>query len=366
MIPASNLKIGQGNHTGLGPFSKYFQVPIGRSFDPSYVVEIENGTKMATVYFYDDTGTLLGEENDAGERLYYHPDHLGSTRLVTTQQGVVVDNTEYLPFGLVMDGGKERFLFTGKELETGTSLYYYGARYYDAFLRRFTQPDSIIANPYDPQNLNRYSYVLNNPLKYTDPSGNLIDCAVGCPISGAAIAAWTAASAAITGVMWLGTSIYNHYSLDQPAVVLPHVNTQATAKANTKAQTNEKTEPDEIEVLRGDVSGKHGFLVNGIKGDSTIVKDYPLPVLILLHSYLGSGNSFLISVTDIENPQIAKTYANGKDGKQKGSIYTLILSRKDLIAVPGRPYEWVYNGLLITGDKIIDEDKYPYPKHPTK
>ncbi|MBI5389400.1 hypothetical protein HZB01_03410, partial [Candidatus Woesearchaeota archaeon] len=45
-------------------------------------------------------------------------------------------------------------------------------RYYDAFLRRFTQPDSIIANPYDPQNLNRYSYVLNNPLKYKDPDGH--------------------------------------------------------------------------------------------------------------------------------------------------------------------------------------------------
>ncbi|MBI5388823.1 hypothetical protein HZB01_00410 [Candidatus Woesearchaeota archaeon] len=45
---------------------------------------------------------------------------------ITNQQGVVVDNTEYLPFGLVMDGGRERLLFTGKELEDGTSLYYLG------------------------------------------------------------------------------------------------------------------------------------------------------------------------------------------------------------------------------------------------
>ncbi|MBI5389402.1 hypothetical protein HZB01_03420 [Candidatus Woesearchaeota archaeon] len=98
-------------------------------------------------------------------------DHLGSTRLVTDASGNVVNNVEYLPFGLVMDGGKERFLFTGKEQEEGTSLYYYGARYYDAFLRRFTQPDKVIPNVYDPQALNRYSYALNNPLKYTDPDG---------------------------------------------------------------------------------------------------------------------------------------------------------------------------------------------------
>jgi len=53
-------------------------------------------------------------------------------------------------------------------------LYYYGARYYDAELSRFIQPDSIF--PDDPtgnsQALNRYTYVYNNPLKFTDPTGN--------------------------------------------------------------------------------------------------------------------------------------------------------------------------------------------------
>ncbi|MBI5389404.1 hypothetical protein HZB01_03430 [Candidatus Woesearchaeota archaeon] len=116
MIATQTLE-GYQNQTGNGPFSKYFQVPISRSFDPSYVVEEVNGTKRATVYYYDDTGTLLGEENDAGERLYYHPDHLGSTRLVTDARGRMVDYVGYLPFGLVMDGGRERLLFTGKELE---------------------------------------------------------------------------------------------------------------------------------------------------------------------------------------------------------------------------------------------------------
>ena len=52
-----------------------------------------------------------------------------------------------------------------------TGLYYYNARYYDATIGRFISADTIVQNPTNPQSLNRYSYVLNNPLKYTDPSG---------------------------------------------------------------------------------------------------------------------------------------------------------------------------------------------------
>lgn len=51
---------------------------------------------------------------------------------------------------------------------------YYGARYHSPYLRQFTQPDSIIQSIYNPQNLNRYTYTLNNPIKYVDPSGNIV------------------------------------------------------------------------------------------------------------------------------------------------------------------------------------------------
>jgi len=59
------------------------------------------------------------------------------------------------------------------------SLHYYQARYYDATLNRFIQPDSIIPNLYNPQSLNRYSYVQNNPVRYTDPTGHCPFCIVG-------------------------------------------------------------------------------------------------------------------------------------------------------------------------------------------
>ena len=61
--------------------------------------------------------------------------------------------------------------FTGQRLD-GTGLYYYGARYYDPTIGRFISADTIVPDPYNPQSLNRYSYCLNNPLKYTDPTGH--------------------------------------------------------------------------------------------------------------------------------------------------------------------------------------------------
>ncbi len=126
-----------------------------------------------TFYVYGEQGTLLARKDSDGKMFYYHPDHLGSTTLITNEAGQIVEETSYLPFGEVWEGGtNSKFLFTGKEKDS-TSLMYYGARYYDSFLKRFTQPDTVIQEIYNPQNLNRYSYVLNNPYKYVDPTGNM-------------------------------------------------------------------------------------------------------------------------------------------------------------------------------------------------
>ncbi|MFC1953475.1 RHS repeat-associated core domain-containing protein, partial [Chloroflexota bacterium] len=70
-----------------------------------------------------------------------------------------------------MDSFPTDKLFTGQRLD-GTGLYYYNARYYDPEIGRFISPDTIIPNPANPQSFNRYSYVLNNPLRYTDPTGH--------------------------------------------------------------------------------------------------------------------------------------------------------------------------------------------------
>ncbi len=68
------------------------------------------------------------------------------------------------------------YTFTGQKSDDSTGLMFYNARYYDTSLGRFTQPDTIVPNPLNPQSLNRFAYVLNNPLKYTDPTGHTQSC----------------------------------------------------------------------------------------------------------------------------------------------------------------------------------------------
>jgi RHS repeat-associated protein len=63
--------------------------------------------------------------------------------------------------------------FTGKERDAETGLDYFGARYMSSAQGRFTSPDPLLnsGRPWQPQSWNRYSYTLNNPLKFTDPTG---------------------------------------------------------------------------------------------------------------------------------------------------------------------------------------------------
>jgi len=63
--------------------------------------------------------------------------------------------------------------FTGQRWEASLGLYDYKARFYDPALGRFLQPDPLVSEPGNPQALNRYMYVYNNPLRYTDPSGHI-------------------------------------------------------------------------------------------------------------------------------------------------------------------------------------------------
>jgi RHS repeat-associated protein len=68
------------------------------------------------------------------------------------------------------------YTFTGQKNDASTDLMFYGARYYDTSLGRFTQPDTIVPSPLNPQSLNRFSYVYNNPIRFMDPSGHVPTC----------------------------------------------------------------------------------------------------------------------------------------------------------------------------------------------
>jgi len=89
-----------------------------------------------------------------------------------------VRNTKYNPYGSTCSstGSKDNARkYTGQVLDDQTNLYYYNARYYDPVLCQFITPDTRVSNPFNPQNLNRYTYCLNNPIKYIDPSGHDAD-----------------------------------------------------------------------------------------------------------------------------------------------------------------------------------------------
>ena len=136
-------------------------------------VQVRNSSGVFNSTYYYDKDGLVGEDRYDGNIYYYHQDHLGSTSVITNQSGNKVEETNYDPYGEVTEGGNSRYLYTGKELDKETNFEYYGARYYYPGGPFFVMPDSVIQDVYNPQSLNRYSYVLNNPYKYVDPSGNI-------------------------------------------------------------------------------------------------------------------------------------------------------------------------------------------------
>ncbi|MDX1959242.1 MAG: RHS repeat-associated core domain-containing protein [Leptospiraceae bacterium] len=138
---------------------------------------------------------------------FFHPDHLGSTVLVTDGYGNVVSggtfggksNIIYKPYGeidRVNSTGPDitRFKFTGQEEDKEVGLLYYKARYYDPMLGRFLSPDNYTQTG-DVNGMNQYMYVGGSPLNYRDPTGNLcagnyyalIGFAIGGPVFSAGI-----------------------------------------------------------------------------------------------------------------------------------------------------------------------------------
>ncbi len=142
--------------------------------NPSY--EVKDG--VATKYI--SSANMKIAQIKGTETSYYHRDHLGSSAVMTNAAGVKVEATEYAPYGTIREHtgtAVTDYRYTGKELDTATNLYYYGARYYDPMIGRFVTPDPILAayiqngGVYKPVNLNLYHYAANNPLIYVDPDG---------------------------------------------------------------------------------------------------------------------------------------------------------------------------------------------------
>jgi len=169
-------------------------------------VEKTSGDSAYKLFWYDVNGNVLDETDGSGnlsseyvffggQRIarrdsssnvyYYFADHLGSARVVTNSSGTVLDDCDYFPYGMLINSScvtsGNQYLFTSKERDTvnegGDD--YFGARYYMSAYGRFLIPDKSEAPspvPYadysDPQTLNLYAYVRNNPLAFIDVDGH--------------------------------------------------------------------------------------------------------------------------------------------------------------------------------------------------
>jgi len=157
--------------------------------------EVVSASTTVTRYIYDNEDILLeldGSNNitarythgpgideplimeKGGTSFFYHADGLGSITEITNQSGGAVQRYTYSSFGEIESQVDSNFIqpytFTAREFDTETALYYYRARTFDASVGRFLQQDPL---GFAGGDLNLYSYLANNPVVFTDPSGTI-------------------------------------------------------------------------------------------------------------------------------------------------------------------------------------------------
>jgi len=126
-------------------------------------------------------GPIVGDtiQGMPGGTWFHHDNHIRSCSVTTDTNARDVMRLLYDPFGRLVRSNStgtdiHTRKFTGQELDEATGLMYYGARYYDPLSGRFITADTLTpGDGRNPQGFNRFSYVLNNPVKFTDPTGHI-------------------------------------------------------------------------------------------------------------------------------------------------------------------------------------------------
>ena len=209
---------------------------------------------------------------------YYHLDALGSVRAVTDASGQVVRRHDFAPFGEEVaptHPNPERKLFTGQERDAETALDYFGARYYRSDIGRFTTVDpelNVKEALVDPQRWNRYAYVTNNPLKFTDPDGKnplLIAGGIGAAVYGG----WAIYQNVSHGQPWYnsvgveatkGLVVGLTLGLAAPALATAEVGVGAGTMALDAAAIGKAREVFVAELIGGRVAGDVKVTVQGV------------------------------------------------------------------------------------------------------
>jgi len=170
------------------------------------VYEVRNEEPI--IHLFANTQRIASIHED-GRMQYYHGNHLNSASVITDGYGNTKETIEYHPYGTYrlrtdLDASfpNVNYTFTDQEEDDEAGLYNYKARLYDPLLGRFISADSIVPEPGNLQAYNRYSYCLNNPVIYTDPSGQFFgidDILIGMAITALIGATVGATVAAVNG-----------------------------------------------------------------------------------------------------------------------------------------------------------------------
>jgi RHS repeat-associated protein len=154
-----------------------------------YEKEVKPGNNIRQIHYItggDGLAAIFVKNNGLDTLYYIHTDRLGSINVITNQSGAVVKNYSFDAWGRrrnpadwTYNNIPSTFLFsrgfTGHEHLDLFGLINMNGRVYDPILGRFLSPDNFVQEPDNTQNFNRYSYCLNNPLIYTDPTGFVWD-----------------------------------------------------------------------------------------------------------------------------------------------------------------------------------------------
>jgi RHS repeat-associated protein len=164
--------------------------------------DLNNVTLHRHVYF-NGRRVCRTDTQPSTTQHYYFSDHLGSANVVVSgTDGSIENDSDFYPYGgelVFTNSAPQNYKYTGKERDTESGLDNFGARYYASTMGRFMTPDWATKPtdvPYadfgNPQSLNLYSYVNNNPTTTRDPDGHCIEdaCVVEGLLVEGGIAAW--------------------------------------------------------------------------------------------------------------------------------------------------------------------------------
>ena len=200
-------------NTPGGPYDNRFnlenQWTNQNTFNVTYLYDGDGQRVMASggasgtrVFWYDEAGNVIEEEDGSNvneylylgnQRIariynlftpyYYYSDYLGTSRVSADENGNKCYDADYFPWGdeqqVYVNTCPQNYKFNGKERDPDMGVYYFGARFMQDAIARFYSPDwsaTVEPVPYaklnNPQSLNLYTYVLDNPLSFRDADGH--------------------------------------------------------------------------------------------------------------------------------------------------------------------------------------------------